>query len=170
MTKDVKKTTTTTVTTTANVANGTSGAIARAESDGCIAKRSSKVNETFHNETQSEQQISPCFDNDDVQGLHHSSRHPVSSSKTLEPTFDNKGEGIDDKGIDELDEMNAFSSSSSLAEFDANGCRLTKCPTPGCDGTGHITGLYGHHRSLSGCPNRSQMPAEFRSLYELPVQ
>ncbi|XP_066558436.1 myelin transcription factor 1 isoform X2 [Amia ocellicauda] len=56
---------------------------------------------------------------------------------------------------------NYFSKESSRPEK-----REIKCPTPGCDGTGHVTGLYPHHRSLSGCPHKDRIPPEILAMHE----
>ncbi|XP_067904910.1 myelin transcription factor 1-like isoform X2 [Heterodontus francisci] len=70
---------------------------------------------------------------------------------------------MEDKPNKSLDSIrkNLYSKDPSRSEK-----REIKCPTPGCDGTGHVTGLYPHHRSLSGCPHKDKIPPEILAMHE----
>ena len=38
--------------------------------------------------------------------------------------------------------------------------KIKKCPIPGCDGQGHITGKFEMHHTVSGCPNYQKITPE----------
>ncbi|XP_053799763.1 suppression of tumorigenicity 18 protein isoform X4 [Vidua chalybeata] len=95
---------------------------------------------------------------------------PVNKRKSLlmkprhySPSLECKEENEDRT---ELQEDISVLESSSAPDSPRPEKRETKCPIPGCDGTGHVTGLYPHHRSLSGCPHKVRVPLEILAMHE----
>ncbi|XP_069635428.1 suppression of tumorigenicity 18 protein [Haliaeetus albicilla] len=72
----------------------------------------------------------------------------------------------DNEDRTDLQEEISVLESSSTPDSPRPEKRETKCPIPGCDGTGHVTGLYPHHRSLSGCPHKVRVPLEILAMHE----
>uniref|UniRef100_A0A8C0DHL4 Myelin transcription factor 1 like n=1 Tax=Balaenoptera musculus TaxID=9771 RepID=A0A8C0DHL4_BALMU len=78
---------------------------------------------------------------------------------------DEDGEDVEEDEDDEDDEEDEDEDEDENDPSRAEK-KESKCPTPGCDGTGHVTGLYPHHRSLSGCPHKDRVPPEILAMHE----
>uniref|UniRef100_A0A3Q3LIH0 Myelin transcription factor 1 domain-containing protein n=1 Tax=Mastacembelus armatus TaxID=205130 RepID=A0A3Q3LIH0_9TELE len=77
-----------------------------------------------------------------------------------------RSEEDDDEDEDEEEEEEEDDEEGDEQDRASDEKKEVKCPTPGCDGTGHVTGLYPHHRSLSGCPHKDRIPPEILAMHE----
>uniref|UniRef100_A0A8C2EMN5 Myelin transcription factor 1a n=1 Tax=Cyprinus carpio TaxID=7962 RepID=A0A8C2EMN5_CYPCA len=89
-----------------------------------------------------------------------------SDTNSETETKDEGVESEEDTADKEMEAKEKTPTSEAMTEGSRSEKKEVKCPTPGCDGTGHVTGLYPHHRSLSGCPHKDRIPPEILAMHE----
>nr|KAF6429954.1 myelin transcription factor 1 like [Molossus molossus] len=124
------------------------------ESDGTEDKEGDGEEEDY-----SEDEDEPREDDDEDEEVDREEEEELEDDDDDDDMEDVEDEEDDED--DEEDEEDEEENDPSRAEK-----KESKCPTPGCDGTGHVTGLYPHHRSLSGCPHKDRVPPEILAMHE----
>uniref|UniRef100_A0A8C2JQJ0 Myelin transcription factor 1-like, a n=1 Tax=Cyprinus carpio TaxID=7962 RepID=A0A8C2JQJ0_CYPCA len=114
-------------------------------------------------EKEDEEEEDGEVERDEVEEIEQMEEEVEDDEEVVEEDGDDEEQEEDEEEDDEDDheEEEYYENHKSRGEK-----KESKCPTPGCDGTGHVTGLYPHHRSLSGCPHKDRVPPEILAMYE----
>ncbi|KAM4695474.1 myelin transcription factor 1-like protein isoform 7-T7 [Discoglossus pictus] len=133
----------------------------------CTKADNSSVDECYETDgteemDEKEEEYSDDNEDQDEEDDEEVDREDEEEIEEDEEDEDDEGEEIEEDEEEDDDEYE----DDEEQDHSRSDKKESKCPTPGCDGTGHVTGLYPHHRSLSGCPHKDRVPPEILAMHE----